>query len=116
MHLTGQVLHWQGYFGDACASEAAPLIFGSVVAVPERAFEYDFFQLPELTPSILTHSVEVTITASFSSAGYGQWAASRPELLLLKVRLPASALSGDLACASLSPICLRNRAALKSRV
>ncbi len=52
----------------------------------ESSFEYDFFQLPEISPAMLTHSVEVRIRASFSSSGYGEWAASRPELLLLKAR------------------------------
>ena len=34
---------------------------------------------------MLTHSVEVRIRASYQSNGYGEWAAARPELLLLKV-------------------------------
>ena len=47
---------------------------------------YDFFQLPDTSPAMLTHSVELRVAASFSSDGYGQWAAARPELLLLKAR------------------------------
>ena len=46
---------------------------------------YDFFQLPDINPDMLTHSVEVRIRASYQSNGYGEWAAARPELLLLKV-------------------------------
>ena len=51
----------------------------------EANFEYDFFQLPDINPAMLTHSVEVRISASYWSSGYGEWAAARPELLLLKV-------------------------------
>ena len=46
---------------------------------------YDFFQLPDINPDMLTHSVEVRIRASYQSNGYSEWAAARPELLLLKV-------------------------------
>ncbi len=56
------------------------------------ARRYDYFQLPDISPAMLTHSVEVRVRASFSSEGYGTWAAVRPELLLLKARpLPAAA-------------------------
>ena len=52
--------------------------------LPGAARRYDYFQLPDISPAMLTHSVEVRIRASFSSEGYGTWAAVRPELLLLK--------------------------------
>ena len=52
------------------------------------ACRYDYFQLPDISPAMLTHSVEVRVRASFSSEGYGAWAAVRPELLLLKARAP----------------------------
>ena len=55
------------------------------VSKAEANFEYDFFQLPEISPAMVTHSVEVRIQASYWSSGYGEWAAARPELLLLKV-------------------------------
>ena len=55
------------------------------VSKGEANFEYDFFQLPDISPAMFTHSVEVRIQASYWSSGYGEWAAARPELLLLKV-------------------------------
>ena len=55
-----------------------------------HARRYDFFQLPDTSPAMLTHAVEVRVSASFSSDGYGQWATARPELLLLKVRATPS--------------------------
>lgn len=76
----------QGFFGDDCANEAEHLQYGMPVVKEASSFEYDFFQLPEISPAMLTHSVEVRVRASFSSDGYGEWAAARPELLLLKVR------------------------------
>ena len=57
------------------------------------ARRYDYFQLPDISPAMLTHSVEVRVRASFSSEGYGAWAAVRPELLLLKARTPPAACS-----------------------
>ena len=53
--------------------------------VLHRMRRYDFFQLPDINPDMLTHSVEVRIRASYQSNGYGEWAAARPQLLLLKV-------------------------------
>lgn len=76
----------QGFFGDDCANEAEHLQYGVPVVKEASSFEYDFFQLPEISPAMLTHSVEVRVRASFSSNGYGEWAAARPELLLLKVQ------------------------------
>lgn len=77
----------QGFFGDDCANEAVHLQYGVPVSKPKAAFEYDFFQLPDFNPAMLTHSVEVRIRASYASDGYSEWAAARPELLLLKVWL-----------------------------
>ena len=77
----------QGFFGEDCSNEAEHLQYGVPVTKPESNFEYDFFQLPEISPAMLTHSVEVRVRASFSSDGYGEWAAARPELLLLKACL-----------------------------
>jgi hypothetical protein len=76
----------QGFFGDDCSSEASHLEYGVQVYKEQSNFEYDFFQLPDISPAMLTHSVEVRIRASYWSTGYGEWAAARPELLLLKVR------------------------------
>ncbi len=74
------------------------------------SFEYDFFQLPEISPAMLTHSVEVRVRASFSSDGYGEWAAARPELLLLKARPPDSHLFNYTCSSHLGPIkCLTVR-------
>ena len=75
----------QGFFGVDCSSEATRLEYGEPVSKGEANFEYDFFQLPDINPAMLTHSVEVRIRASYFSNGYGEWAAARPELLLLKV-------------------------------
>ncbi len=61
------------------------LAYGISVAKANASFKYDFFQLPDFNPAMLTHSVEVRIQASYSSDGYSEWAAARPELLLLKV-------------------------------
>ena len=74
----------QGFFGEDCSNEAEHLQYGVPVTKAAASFEYDFFQLPEISPAMLTHSVEVRVRASFSSEGYGEWAAARPELLLLK--------------------------------
>ena len=76
----------QEFFGDDCSSEASHLEYGVQVYKEQSNFEYDFFQLPDISPAMLTHSVEVRIRASYWSTGYGEWAAARPELLLLKVR------------------------------
>ena len=76
----------QGFFGVDCSSEASHLEYDVPVSKDEANFEYDFFQLPDINPAMLTHSVEVRISASYWSSGYGEWAAARPELLLLKVR------------------------------
>ena len=75
----------QGFFGDDCSSEATHLEYDVPVSKAEANFEYDFFQLPDISPAMFTHSVEVRIQASYWSSGYGEWAAARPELLLLKV-------------------------------
>jgi len=75
----------QGFFGVDCSSEASHLEYDVPVSKDEANFEYDFFQLPDINPAMLTHSVEVRISASYWSSGYGEWAAARPELLLLKV-------------------------------
>ena len=60
--------------------------FGQPVSREPAGFEYDYFTLPPASPAMLSHSVEVHLAASFSSAGYPDWASSRPELLLLKVK------------------------------
>ena len=75
----------QGFFGEDCSSEATHLEYDVLVSKAEANFEYDFFQLPDISPAMFTHSVEVRIQASYWSSGYGEWAAARPELLLLKV-------------------------------
>ena len=75
----------QGFFGEDCSSEATHLEYAVPVSKAEANFEYDFFQLPDISPAMLTHSVEVRVQASYWSSGYGEWAAARPELLLLKV-------------------------------
>jgi hypothetical protein len=62
--------------------------FGRPIITPESGFEYEFFQLPEVTAGMLTHSVEVQMAVSYSSTGYTEWAAARPELLLLKACPP----------------------------
>ncbi len=49
----------QGFFGADCGNEAARLAFDTPLQRVDAAFEYDFFQLPDLNPSALTHSIEV---------------------------------------------------------
>ncbi|KAK9843435.1 hypothetical protein WJX81_002486 [Elliptochloris bilobata] len=80
----------KGFFGADCGNEAARLVWDTLLARENAAFEYDFFQLPDLNPSALTHSIEVSIKASFRSAGYGQWSVSRPALLLLQGDHPSN--------------------------
>ena len=76
----------QGFFGPDCSQQAAALVYSQQVSKAEAAFEYQYYQLPEVTPAMLTHPVEVRFSASFSSSNYGTWTAAKPELLLLKVR------------------------------
>ena len=45
----------QGYFGPDCSEEAVHLQYGQMLARGERAFEYDYFQLPPVSPSMTTH-------------------------------------------------------------
>lgn len=52
----------QGFFGADCGNEAARLAFDMPLQRVDAAFEYDFFQLPDLNPSALTHSIEVART------------------------------------------------------
>lgn len=65
--------------------QATPLSYGTPVVQQETAFEYEYYELPPVTHAMLTHSVEVRFSASFSSRTYGTWTAARPELLLHKV-------------------------------
>lgn len=51
----------------------------------EASFEYQYYELPEVSPAMLTHPVEVRFSISFSSSNYGIWTTAKPELLLLKV-------------------------------
>ena len=48
----------QGFFGADCGNEAARLAFDAPLQRADASFEYDFFQLPDLSPSALTHSIE----------------------------------------------------------
>ena len=76
----------QGYFGNDCSMESAVLQYGQQVSKPEQVFEYDFFDLPPITPDMLTHSVEVRVQASYNSSSYGYYSAAHPEILLIRVR------------------------------
>ena len=76
----------QGFFGPDCAQQAAALVYSQQVSKAQAAFEYQYYQLPEVTLAMLTHPVEVRFSVSFSSSNYGTWTAAKPELLLLKVR------------------------------
>jgi len=59
-------------------------------------------ELPEVSPAMLTHPVEVTFSVSFFSSNYGYWTTAKPELLLLKVSpLPCNQLQ-SLVCSMLS--------------
>ena len=51
----------QGFFGADCGNEAARLVWDTPLKRENAAFEYDFFQLPDLNPSALTHSIEVRL-------------------------------------------------------
>lgn len=73
---------------DGSIVQAAALEYGSLVQKEETAFEYEYYQLPPITPAMLTHSVEVRFLASFSSSTYGMLTAAKPELLLLEASLP----------------------------
>ncbi|KAK9824143.1 hypothetical protein WJX72_008089 [[Myrmecia] bisecta] len=73
----------QGYFGDDCSGEASRLTYDQQVSKEESSFEYDYYQLPEVSPTMLTHNVEVRIVASFSSSEFTEWSAAVPEMLLL---------------------------------
>ena len=55
----------QGFFGADCGNEAARLVWDTPLMRENVAFEYDFFQLPDLNPSALTHSIEVRFTSVF---------------------------------------------------
>lgn len=55
----------QGFFGADCGNEAARLAFDTPLQRVDAAFEYDFFQLPDLNPSALTHSAEVRGSNSY---------------------------------------------------
>ncbi|KAK9810844.1 hypothetical protein WJX73_001470 [Symbiochloris irregularis] len=73
-----------GYFGSDCSMEAAALQYDLPVSKPETQFEYDYFELPPITQDMLSHNVEVSIKASYSSSAYSYYAAAHPELLLSK--------------------------------
>ena len=76
----------QGYFGEDCSQQTVPLAYSSNLRVNETTFEYQYYELPGVTPTMLSHSVEVRFSISFFSSNYGAWSAAKPELLLLKVR------------------------------
>lgn len=76
----------QGFFGETCADHAEPLAYDNPLQVEEKSFEYQYYDLPSVTPAMLTHSVEVRFAISHSSSDWGIWANAKPELLLLKVR------------------------------
>lgn len=65
--------------------QSAPLEFGQQLSKEQSSFEYHYYELPAVSTSMLSHSVEVRFTISFASSNYGAWATSKPELLLLKV-------------------------------
>jgi hypothetical protein len=69
-----------------CANEAHPLEFDVKTVMPDSNFEYEYFMLPDIPTNMRTDSVEVRVVAVYSSSSYNDWAAARPELLLLKVR------------------------------
>ena len=53
---------------------------------------YEYFHLPRITEAQIKNSVELVLSASFSSSeGYSEWVAARPELLLIKVSLAGRA-------------------------
>ena len=68
-----------------CSQHAQPLEYSKPLHVEESSFEYQYYELPSISPAMLTHSVEVRFSVSFSSSNYGKWASAKPELLLLKV-------------------------------
>ncbi|EIE26855.1 hypothetical protein COCSUDRAFT_39831 [Coccomyxa subellipsoidea C-169] len=59
-----------GFFGEDCSNEAEHLQYGVPVIKPESNFEYDFFQLPEISPAMLTHSVEGDLHSEPHTANY----------------------------------------------
>lgn len=80
----------QRFFGPDCSIEAHPLEFGKSLQMPESNFEYEYFMLPDITPDMLAkHNTEVRLEVTYSSSAYTEWAAARPELLLLKASPPA---------------------------
>lgn len=57
--------------------------------MPESNFEYEYFMLPDITTDMLAkHNMEVRLEVAYSSSAYTEWAAARPELLLLKASPP----------------------------
>lgn len=78
----------QGFFGLDCSQHAEALDYSQPLHVAESPFEYQYYELPSVTPAMLTHSVEIRFSISYHSSNYGPWAAAKPELLLLKVKLP----------------------------
>ena len=66
-------LGMQGFFGADCGNEAARLVWDTPLMRENAAFEYDFFQLPDLNPSALTHSIEVRLRSIFPKKRYGAW-------------------------------------------
>ena len=93
----------QGYLGADCSQESSALQFGVSAIRGESAFEYDYFQLPNVTSGMLSHSVEVRFEASWSSSNYGAWAAAKPELLLLKVTSDSLSISAAWSLLSCDP-------------
>ena len=71
-----------------CSQHAEPLQYGKTVHMDEAGFEYQYYELPSISPAMLTHSVEVRFSVSYFSSNYGKWASAKPELLLLKVWSP----------------------------
>jgi hypothetical protein len=75
----------QGFFGEDCSQHAEALAYDKPLHVEESAFEYQYYELPEVSPAMLTHPVEVSFSVSYFSSNYGYWTTAKPELLLLKV-------------------------------
>ncbi|KDD73492.1 hypothetical protein H632_c2121p0 [Helicosporidium sp. ATCC 50920] len=72
----------EGFAGRDCARQMAKMELRKAVQAAPAAFEYAFFDLPELPRGLLQGSGELAVNASFSTSPYGAVAKVHPLLLL----------------------------------
>lgn len=75
----------QGYFLEDCAATGRNLEYNKVYDQEETNMEYEFFQLPKMTPLSNGNNIEITIEAQYESSYFPSFASTTPELVILEV-------------------------------